>query len=419
MNTSEFDKTAAELYATAARDYGTPLYLYDMDEALAQLVSLRRALPPSVDVYYAMKANPSPRLLELFRPHVAGLDISSGGELRVALRAGYPAGCLSFAGPGKTDTELRAAVAEQIHLLSVESQQELERLSDAARQLGRRIRITLRINPSSIPQPFMMKMGGRPSQFGIAQEDIDAAVERALADDAIELCGFHIYSGTQCLDVDAIVENLTQTLQINRELAERYDLAPQVVNLGGGFGVAHFPGQEPLDRDRLAVRVGELLSTFVAEQSAFSNARFILELGRYLIGPFGTYLARVIEVKSTRGKRFAILDGGMNHCFAATGNFGQLVKKNYLVSNLSGPQRAVEPHELVGPLCTPLDSMARSLELPRAETGDLVAFHNSGAYAYTASPLFFLGHDTPAEVVKLEGKLQLARRRISAIDLPV
>jgi diaminopimelate decarboxylase len=401
-------------YEAIAEQYGTPFYLYDMDAALSHLRRLKKAMPACVDILFAMKANPNPRLLELYRSDVTGLDISSGGEMALAQRVGYAAGDMSFAGPGKTDKELRSAIEQRIHLLSVESLSELERVVAVARELGTRVRVTLRINPSSIPNAFMMKMGGRPSQFGIAEEEIDEPLAYALGSDAIELCGLHVYSGTQCLDRTAIVANLQQTLELNAQLVDKHGFDPQVVNLGGGFGVAYFPGQEPLDNDELAAAVGETISAFVASDSRFARARFILELGRYLIGPFGTYVARVVEVKRTRGKRFVIMDGGMNHCFAATGNFGQLVKKNYQVDNLSAPSRDPEPHELVGPLCTPLDSMARSVALPRAEPGDLVAFRNCGAYSYTASPLLFLGHDTPIELVRIEGRCEIGRRAIPA-----
>jgi len=394
--------------------FDTPVYLYDMDAALGQLVEFRARMPACVDVYYAMKANPNPSVLGAFKEHVAGLDISSAGELHLATGIGFDPACMSFAGPGKSQQELVDALEQHVHLISVESVGELRRLATQAEQRGRKAQITIRVNPSSIPNAFMMKMGGRPSQFGIAEEDVEAALREALEHPAIDLQGLHIYSGTQCLDETAIVQNLRQTLEINQRLAEKFDLHPEIVNLGGGFGVAYFAGQQPLDNVSLARQVGQTVGAFAEGQKRFSSARFIFELGRYLIGPFGTYLTRVIEIKETRGKRFVIMDGGMNHCFAATGNFGQLVKKNYPVANLAARGDQAEAHELVGPLCTPLDSMGRGLQMPRAEVGDLLAFQCCGAYAYTASPLLFLGHDTPAEVVRFKGELALARERMPA-----
>lgn len=415
--TSDYQvQTRIDLAGLAER-FGTPLYVYDLDAAIARIEQLRAGLPECVEVYYAMKANSNRRLLGLLRPHVSGLDLSSGGELKLALACDYPAAQMSFAGPGKGDEELRAALDADLGVLSVESPTELERLEALAQRMGTRARITLRINPNSIPNAFMMKMGGRPSQFGIAEEDVSAPLRRAKESPHIELLGLHIYSGTQCLDIDAIVENIGQTLSISARLAEEVGFEPSLLNLGGGFGVAYFPGQEPLDNVALARAVGQVIEDAVAQRPLFANTRFILELGRYLIGPFGTYLARVIDVKQTRGKRFAIMDGGMNHCFPATGNFGQLVKKNYRVSNISGADRPQQAHELVGPLCTPLDSMGRAVQLGEAEVGDLVAFHSCGAYSFSASPILFLSHDTPAEIVLHEGRLEMARKPMSAADL--
>ena len=403
-------------FSELAQQHGTPFYLYDMDAALAHLAGLQQHLPDCVDVYYAIKANSNEKVLQAFAGKVAGLDISSGGELELARDAGYDPASMSFAGPGKSDGELRLSVESGIHLLSVESPNELQRIIDLCASLGLRAPITLRMNPESIPRAFNMKMGGKASQFGIAQEDFEAPLLLAMASEQIDLQGIHIYAGTQCLDEDSIVENLRQTLDISHALSEKHDLTPAVINMGGGFGVPYFPGQKPLDHVSLARNVGALMRGYVAEHPRLGETRFILELGRYLMGMFGAYVARVLDIKETRGKRFAIMDGGMNHCFAATGNFGQLIKKNYPIQTLSGSEDEAIPHELVGPLCTPLDSMARAVKLPPLDVGDLIAFNNCGAYSYTASPLLFLGHPTPPELVLHQGEVQVGRprRRITA-----
>lgn len=398
-------------FEALAREHGTPLYLHDMDAALRHLGRLKEHLPEFVDVIFAIKANSNRAVLQAFAGTVDGLDISSGGELDLAVEAGYSPSCMSFAGPGKTDAELRASLEAEIHLLSVESMGELRRLIDIAASMGARAAITLRMNPESIPRAFDMKMGGKPSQFGIAQEDFDAPLRLAISSEQIDLRGIHIYAGTQCLDTASIVENLQQTLDISHGLSEEHDLRPAVINMGGGFGVAYFPGQEQLDHEALARDVGQFMRDYVEAHPRFAETRFILELGRYLIGLFGVYVARVVDVKETRGKRFAIMDGGMNHCFAATGNFGQLIKKNYPVQNLTATGEELLPYELVGPLCTPLDSMARGIKLPETSVGDLIAFNNTGAYSYTASPLLFLGHASPPELVLHEGQVRVGRPR--------
>ncbi|MCA9665026.1 MAG: hypothetical protein KC503_05535 [Myxococcales bacterium] len=405
MDTSKFD------FDKLAAEYGTPFYLYDMDQAVAHYNAITKHLPSQVGVYYCIKANNNPRVMSIFKDHVPGIDISSIGELDLATAVGYTPQQMSFAGPGKSDNELRRAVENDIHLLSIESHNELTRLIAICKEMGKRINVTIRINPLSIPNAFNMKMGGRPSQFGVPEEDVDPTVELAKNAAEIELKGIHVFSGTQCLDQPSIIENLKQTLSISARIAREHDIKPEIINLGGGFGVPYFPGQEAMDVDSLSKEAGATIEAFVADEPRCKDTQFFFELGRYMIGFFGVYVTRVLDIKETRGKRFVIMDGGMNHCFAATGNFGQLVKKNYPVLNLSHSDAAASKCEVVGPLCTPLDSMARNIEMPAAEIGDLICFNNCGAYSYSASPLLFLGHDTPPEVVHYKGERQIARPR--------
>jgi diaminopimelate decarboxylase len=403
-----------------AATHGTPYYLYDMDAALAHLAVLRAGLPDFVDLLYCVKANANRKVLEAFRPHVWGLDLSSAGELDLAAPAGYDPAKMSFAGPGKTARELEHAMTGGLGILSLESVAELGRAAAVAKKLGRRQDVTLRINPVETPKEFAMRMGGGPSQFGVPEEDAPAAVAAVLAEPNLRLVGLHIYSGTQCLEERALVDNVKNNLRIASELAERHDLEPSLMNLGGGFGVAYFHGQAPLDTTQLARAIGGALGEFCASHARFARTRFLFELGRFLIGAYGVYVARVTEIKETRGKRYVILDGGMNHCFPATGNFGQLVKKNYPVANLTRgghdtlESSTNEPQEVCGPLCTPMDSMARAVRIARAEPGDLVGFFASGAYSYSASPLLFLAHDTPLELVKHAGRVVVARERFPA-----
>jgi diaminopimelate decarboxylase len=350
-------------------------------------------------------------VLEAWRGVVDGLDISSGGEIELSRRAGWSAQVMSFAGPGKSEEEIGRAVREGVRLLSIESATELRRAAAIAQAHDRTVDVTLRVNPLETPKEFPMKMGGLPSQFGIPEEQVDDVVTEARGLARIHLSGFHVFSGTNCLEAPAIVKNTEGTLAIAARLAEKHDLRPEVVNLGGGFGIPYFAGQPELPADEAARGLAEAVVGFARREARFAKTRFILELGRYLVGDFGVYVARVTDVKETRGKRFVILDGGMHHCFPATGNFGQLIKKNYPIANLSRPDAPVAAQELVGPLCTPIDSMARDLKLPRVEIGDLVAFLKTGAYSFAASPLLFLSHDTPPELVRLRGVVELARER--------
>ncbi|MFO0675380.1 MAG: hypothetical protein U0169_02525 [Polyangiaceae bacterium] len=403
-------------YRALAAKYGSPFYLYDMEEAALHVERLKKGLPEGVNLLYCMKANANRKVLEAFRGKVWGIDISSGGELELALEAGHDAGKMSFAGPGKTDAELKRSIETGVHLVSVESPSELRRLHAFAKVAKKKVSIAIRINPLSTAKAFAMRMGGLPSQFGIAEEDVEPVMKEALSyREHLTLEGIHVFSGTNCLEVDAIVDNIRQTLGIAKRLSETFDHPFSIVNLGGGFGIPYFPGQESMDTSVLSDSVGRALREFRAMEPRFAKTEFILELGRYMIGMFGIYVASVVDVKETRGKRFAVLDGGMNHCFPPTGNFGQLVKKNYPLKNLSRlGDTALVAQEIVGPLCTPMDSLGRALELPKCEPGDLVGFLNSGAYSYSASPLLFLGHHTPVELVYDGKEYAIGRSRHAA-----
>ncbi|MBS2012692.1 MAG: alanine racemase, partial [Deltaproteobacteria bacterium] len=318
-----------------AQKHGTPFYLYDLDAALAHLASLRANLPSVVDVFYCVKANGNRKVLEAFRSHVAGLDLSSAGELDMAIAAGYDPQKMSIAGPGKTHEDLERCVDRGVGIISLESLAELGRLAKVATAKGKTQGVTLRINPAQTPKEFAMRMGGGASQFGVAEEDASAALDAVLAEKSVRLVGLHIYAGTQCLEERAIVENMMGSLAIVGRLAEEKKLEPEVVNLGGGFGIPYFTGQTAVDTPALGRAIAGKLEEWRAQNPRFAKTRFIFELGRFLIGRYGVYVSRVTEIKETRGKRFVILDGGMHHCFPATGNFGQLVKKNYPVKNLT------------------------------------------------------------------------------------
>jgi diaminopimelate decarboxylase len=405
------DTTTLDLEALAAQ-FRTPFYVYDMDAAASHTRKLRSLLPEFVDLLYCAKANANKVVLGSFKPEVQGLDISSAGELDLAVAVGWSPSVMSFAGPGKNEEELERAIRAGVRIISIESPTELRRASKISRSFGGKpVGITLRINPSSAPKEFPMKMGGLPSQFGVPEEEAEAVMEEALRSEGIHVLGVHVYSGTNSLEPRAIVENAQQTLSIAARLADKFDKTWEVVNLGGGFGVPYFPGQNAMNMEELCKSFSDALTAFRAGSPRFAQTRLLLELGRYLIAEHGAYITRVVDVKETRGKRFAIMDGGMHHCFPATGNFGQVIKKNWPIKNATRPDGELQVQDLVGPLCTPIDSMARAIEIPRAEIDDLVVFDRCGAYSFAASPLLFLSHDTPPELVKKDGNVALVRER--------
>ncbi len=371
----------------------TPVFVYDPAIVTARIARFRAAMP-AVDLHYAIKANPHPGLLAALSPLVDGLDVASAGELDRAL-AVKPAGAISFAGPGKRDGELAAAIAAGA-TLNLESEGEADRALAIADRLGQRPRLAVRVNPDVELRGSGMKMGGRPSPFGIDAVRVPALVRHLIAAGA-DWRGFHLYAGSQALDAAAIADTQAATLVLAARLAEEAGAAPPLVNLGGGFGVPYFAGDRALDVEA----IGERLDAALAVRPAvLRDSRFAIELGRWLVAAAGVYLARVIDRKESGGETFLILDGGLHHQLAASGNFGTVVRRNYpiAVAHRMG-EKATETVNVVGPLCTPLDRLGDRVALPRAEVGDLIAVFLAGAYGATASPSAFLGHPPATEIV--------------------
>lgn len=394
----------------AARRFGTPLYVYDFDAIASRLAAMRSLFDAGVKLYYAVKANPNLQLLANLKPLVDGLDVSSGGEFRQALLADYRGGDLSFAGPGKTSREIELALRHECGSLSIESEDDLTRVIGACRKTGLRANISLRINPLTAVKSFAVKMGGLPTPFGVDEEQaagIIAAVGRN--EDVLNFCGFHIYAGTQCLSLDGLTQNINNVLQVVEKICRENDLAPVRINFGGGLGVPYFSSDKDFDLAGFAEFVNRAVAHYVDQQA--QPIDFILELGRYIVGPFGYYLSRVQAIKETRGRKFVILDGGMHHNLPASGNFGQIISKNYAIQNVSKPAAAKDRVDIVGCLCTTLDRLANRIEIESPAVGDVLAVKNSGAYGLTASPVYFLGHETPAEVMIKDGRAELIRER--------
>lgn len=381
---------------TAAKwlgDQDTPVFVYDPAIVASKVVAFRDAFP-SVDLHFAIKANPWAPLIAAVAPMVDGLDVASAGELDKAL-AVKPASAISFAGPGKRDTELETAIRAGA-TLNVESANEAQRAIAIGERTGITPRLAVRVNPDIELKGSGMKMGGRPSPFGIDAECAAVVVQEIVARGG-DWRGFHIFAGSQALDSEAIIETQAATLALAARLAEEAGARPPLVNLGGGFGIPYFPGDTPVD----VARVGAALEQRLAERAdVLGDSAFAIELGRWLVGECGVYLTRVVDRKESRGETFLVVDGGLHHQLAASGNFGTVVRRNYPVAiahRMGAP--AEETVSIVGCLCTPLDRLADRVALPRAEVGDVVAIFLAGAYGLTASPAGFLGHPAPAEVL--------------------
>ncbi len=379
----------------AARVGQTPFYAYDRCLLRARVAQLRAALPKAVKLHYAMKANPMPAVVAFMAGLVDGIDVASSGELKVALDAGANPQEVSFAGPGKRDAELRQAVAARV-LVNLESFREIPVLAKMSNELGLPARVAVRVNPDFELKGSGMKMGGGPKQFGVDVEQMPELMAQIKAA-GLAFEGFHLFAGSQNLRPDSICEAQLKSYELAVRLAQ---MAPQPVrflNLGGGFGIPYFPGEQRLDLSTIGQNLERLLERAKTE---LPQAEFVIELGRYLVGEAGVYVARVVDRKVSRGQVYLVTDGGLHHHLSASGNFGQVVRKNYPVAigNRMGAA-STEVASVVGPLCTPLDLLGDRMALPVAQIGDLAVVFQSGAYGASASPHGFLGHPDCVEVL--------------------
>lgn len=371
----------------------TPFYAYDRGRMAARVADLRTAMPEGLHLHYAMKANPMPDVVNYMVGLVDGLDVASAGELRVALASGVQPADISFAGPGKREPELKAAVEAGI-TINMESETEMRRIVRIGNTIGKRPSVAIRVNPPFELKTSGMKMGGRPSQFGVDAERVPAMLTELAALD-LQFRGFHVFSGAQNLRAEAIEEAMTKTVALVIDLAASTKLEVSIINLGGGLGIPYFPREQPL----ALAEVGETAQRAVESLlRALGDVEVIMELGRYLVGEAGIYVTRVIDVKDSQGMRFAVCDGGLHHHLAASGNFGQVVRKNYPVAavTLTDEHEAVS---VVGPLCTPLDLLADRISMSKLEEGSLVTVLQSGAYGRSASPQEFLSHPHCKEIL--------------------
>jgi len=380
----------------AQRVGSTPFYAYDRRLLSERVAHVRAHIPPAVELHFSMKANPMPALVQHMAGLVDGIDVASGGELKVALDTGMAPARISFAGPGKSDAELTRAVAAGI-VVHAESEREIRALARIGNALGIAPLLVLRINPDFELKGSGMRMGGGAKQFGIDAEEAPRMLALAF-ELGLSVLGFHIFSGSQSLKAEAIIEAQAQTLLLAERLAQDARDPLRILNIGGGFGIPYFPGEAALD---LAPIGAALEAALPRVKASLPDAQLSIELGRYLVGESGVYVARVVDRKVSRGQVFLVTDGGLHHHLAASGNFGQVIRKNYPVAigNRMGAGAALETASVVGPLCTPLDLLGERMELPQAEVGDLVVVFQSGAYGRSASPQGFLSHPDAPEVL--------------------
>ena len=380
----------------AERIGSTPFYAYDRALISERVALLRAALPNEIHLHYAIKANPMPAVVQHLAGLVDGFDVASGGELKVVLDTPMAPDKISFAGPGKSEAELRQATAAGV-VVNLESEREMEILARVGAELGVRPKAAVRVNPDFELKSAGMKMSGGPKQFGVDAERVPGMLAR-MKQLPIEFYGFHIFSGSQNLRAEALMEAQRNTFDLARRLAKDAPGPVRLLNLGGGFGIPYFPGEQRLDLQAVCQHLAGLVPD---ARRDFPEAEFVIELGRYFVGEAGVYVSRVVDRKESRGQLFLITDGGLHHHLAASGNFGQVIRKNYpvLVGNRVKSEGESSLASAVGPLCTPLDVLGDKMALGHAQVGDLIVVLQSGAYGLTASPTAFLSHPAPVEVL--------------------
>jgi len=400
-----------------AETHGTPLFVYDRGVLDRACAVLRATYPSEFALYYSVKANPTRAIVRHLLGRGFGLEIASGGEFHQALHAGCAPERILYAGPGKTEAELETVLSRGIGEVHIESLLEGQRVAAIGKRLGLRARVAIRINPGAEAQGGAMRMGGKSTPFGIDEEALEETLDRLSGHRELEIRGIHLFSGTQILDNQVLESQYRRGLEIGRRAAARLGHPLATLDFGGGLGIPYFPGDRAVDMGAWADRLRGLMAE-VRGEAAFAACRFLVEPGRFLVGEAGVYLTRVTDVKTSRGKTYLVLDGGMNHHLAASGNLGQVIKRNFPVALVGRLDDApTQTADLVGPLCTPLDVLARDVPVPAPRVGDLVGIFQSGAYARSASPLGFLSQLTPAEVMAGDGEVELARRRGTYEDL--
>jgi len=399
-----------------AEIYGTPIFIYDRAVLDRKFDALRSALPARFSIYYSIKANPSPAVVRHFLSRGCGIEIASVGEFRKALEAGCPPERILFAGPGKSEAELELVLSRGIGEIHMESLTEARRIAAICRRQGRRAQVAIRINPVGEAEGGAMRMGGRPAPFGMDEEILDQVLDAVLAEPELDLCGIHLFTGTQILDAAVLENQYRHGLELARRVVKHVGRPLRTLDFGGGLGIPYFAHEQELNLESLQKRLATLFQEIDGDP-AFEGTQFLVEPGRFLAGEAGVYLTRISDIKVSRGKKFLIVDGGMNHHLAASGNLGQTIKRNYPIAILNKmPAPADETVDIVGPLCTPLDTLARAITLPRAEIGDLVGIFQSGAYGRSASPVGFLSHPEPSEIFIQHGRHALVSHEGDQFD---
>ncbi len=393
------DRTVYEI----AKEYGTPMYLYDLNIVKHRIAKLVNAFP-GFKILYSIKANPNFEIAKLIANEGLGVEVASLGELELAISSGFSLTKIGIAGPAKTVPFLRRAVELNVDLISIESIKELKLLStlNETRKEVRSVVIRININRNEL-NPLEM-MAGTPSQFGIDEEILLSELEKEELK-GIRINGIHIYAGSQILSAEALKKHFKLVFDIGERMSNSLPFRLERINFGGGFGIPYSPEAPPLNIENLGSEITESLGG--------TGIQPIIESGRFLVADSGIFLTEIIDVKSSRGETFVITNAGING-FARPAMSWANPHQCVIVSKMA--DHPTGKYKVVGPLCLPSDILAIDAELSNPQPGDILAFFNAGAYGFSMSPLLFLSHETPSEIVFDNGTCKVSRPNHCSFD---
>jgi len=395
----------------AAERFGTPFFLYDFDMIEARVRALRAALGARFEIAYAVKANPSLGVLSFLSRFDLSSDVASRGELLAARRAGFARSKILSTGPAKTDADLEALVRARVSQIHAEGEWELNALEKIGARLRRRIPVGLRLNPRwGIAEKRVIIGGPGAKKFGLDLASAERVLRRKTRFPHLEICGFQVFNASNVLDADLLVDNTNRVLSLALSLSKKCDVPLHTVDFGGGLGVPYADGEKPLDLETLRKGLREIARR-AEDEPLLRKARLVFEPGRFLVAEAGTYVAKVLGTKRSRGIDYVLVDGGVHHflrpVLLGTPHRVRLVRAGRRSGRNTPSKRSLV---VSGPLCTSLDILHPKARLPFPSRGDLLAFESAGAYGFSESMPLFLSHEWPAEVGLRKGKLARLRQ---------
>jgi diaminopimelate decarboxylase/L-glutamyl-[BtrI acyl-carrier protein] decarboxylase len=386
----------SEKYLEAVSKFGSPLYLYDKNVMMKSVSDLLKSLPPSSKLLYSVKANPNPSILNFFSNHGVLFEVASEGELRHLLNSGICPQDIVFSGQAKSIEGISLAVKNDVRVINVESCREILDVVECCKKSDKKQSVMIRVNPKLENSSSKLKMGGVASPYGIDEEQLECL----FADfnyEFISVEGLFMYAGSQFFDEDTIIKNTEYLISLSNKIHRKFGLQIRMIDFGGGFGIPEDISEKPLNLKKLHSGLMTIFTRYIAEMGWFRAVKdAFFESGRFLVAKSCILITKIIDIKLSRGIKYVILDSGINNL-----GIKQYPYRTFepIINVLKNTDADLEEVVIVGPTCTPIDIVHSKAKLPKLSIGDFLAIDDCGAYSAYFSPVFFCGHDMPAEVV--------------------